>query len=144
MLVFMRLRLGLLEQDLVQRFCVSVSTVSRLLITWYNVLAVNPKHLIVWPSKEVIAANMPDCFKKFPNTRIIIDCTEFFIQLLSSLVNQTITCSSYKSHNTFKLLVGISPTGVVTFLSKLWEVMHLISRLLRKVVCLTSLKKETV
>ena len=63
---------------------------------------------------------MPDCFKKFPNTRIILDCTEFFIEIPSSLVNQTLTYSSYKSHNTFKLLVGISPTGVVTFLSKLW------------------------
>ena len=60
LLVFMRLRLGLLEQDLAQRFCVSVSTVSRVLITWYNVLAANLKHLIVWPSKEVIATNMPD------------------------------------------------------------------------------------
>ena len=66
LLVFMRLRLGLLEQDLAQRFCVSVSTVSRVLITWYNVLAANLKHLIVWPSKEVIATNMPDCFKNFP------------------------------------------------------------------------------
>ena len=83
-------------------------------------LAANLKHLIVWPSKEVIATNMPDCFKKFPNTRIILDCTEFFIEIPSSLVNQTLTYSSYKSHNTFKLLVGISPTGVVTFLSKLW------------------------
>ena len=67
LLVFMRLRLGLLEQDLAQtqRFCVSVSTVSRVLMTWYNVPAVNLKHLIVWPSKEVIATYMPDCFKKF-------------------------------------------------------------------------------
>ena len=108
LLVFMRLRLGLLEQDLAQRFCVSVSTVSRVLITLYNVLAANLKHLIVWPSKEVIATNMPDCFKKFPNTRIILDCTEFFIEIPSSLVNQTLTYSSYKSHNTFKLLVGIT------------------------------------
>ena len=80
---------------------------------------------------------MPDCFKKFPNTRITIDCTEFFIEIPSSLVNQTITYSSYKSHNTLKLVVGISPTGVVTFLSRVWGVMHLISRLLRKVGCLT-------
>lgn len=120
LLVFMRLCLGLLEQDLAQRFCVSVSTISRVLITWYNVLAANLKHLIVWPSKEVIATNMPDCFNKFSSTRVIIDCTEFFIEIPSSLVNQTITYSSCKSHNTFKLLVGISPTGVVKFLSKLW------------------------
>ena len=122
LLVFMRLRLGLLEQDLAQRFCISVGTVSRILITWYSVLVANLKYLIVWPSKEVIAANMPDCFKKFPNTRIIIDCTEFFLEIPSSLVliNQTITYYSYKSHNTFKLLVGVSPTGVATFLSKLW------------------------
>ena len=33
LLVFMRLCLGLLEQDLAQRFCVSVSTISRVLIT---------------------------------------------------------------------------------------------------------------
>ena len=65
LLVFTRLRLGLLEQDLAQRFCVSFSTVSRVLTTWYNVLTANLKHLIVWPSKEVIATDMPDCFKKF-------------------------------------------------------------------------------
>ena len=109
-------------------------------------LAANLKHLIVWPSKEFIATNIPDCFNKFPTKRVVIGCTEFFIEIPSSLVNQTITYSSYKSHNTFKLLVGISPTGAVTFLSKLWGGggMHLISRLLRKVDCLTSLKGDSV
>ena len=28
--------------------------------------------------------------------------------------------SSYKSHNTFKLLIGISPGGVITFVFELW------------------------
>ena len=51
---------------------------------------------------------------------MIIDCTEFFIETPSSLVNQAITYSGYKSHNTFKALVGISPSGAVTFLSQLW------------------------
>jgi len=68
LMVFMRLRLGLLEQDLAQRFCVSVSTVSGVLIIWYNVLATHLKNLIVWPTREVIQANMPGSFKKFPNT----------------------------------------------------------------------------
>ena len=113
LMVFMRLRLGrrLLEQDLAERSRVSVSTVSWVLITWYTVLAVHLKDLIVWPSKEIIAANVPQCFNKFPKTRIILDCTEFFTETPSSLVNQSITYSSYKSHSTFKLLVGISPRG---------------------------------
>jgi hypothetical protein len=120
LMVLMRLRLGLLEQDLAQRFCVSSSTVSRILITWYNVLAEHFKHFIVWPTKETIQDHMPESFKRFPNTRVILDCTEFFIETPSSFVNQSVTYSSYKSHNTFKLLVGSSPTGAVTFLSKLW------------------------
>lgn len=31
-------------------------------------LAVYLKHLIVWPCIEIIAADMPECFKKFSNT----------------------------------------------------------------------------
>ncbi len=31
-----------------------------------------------------------------------------------------ITYSHYKSHNTVNFLVGISPTGAITFLSKVW------------------------
>jgi hypothetical protein len=81
---------------------------------------VHLKDLIVWPSKEIMAANMSQYFNKFPNTRIILDCTEFFIEMPSSLVNQSTTYSSYKSHNTSKLLVGISPKEAVTFLSQLW------------------------
>ena len=34
---------------------------------------------------------------------------------------QSQTWSEYKHHNTWKALVGISPTGAITFLSKLWS-----------------------
>ena len=83
----MRLTLCLLEQDLAQRFCVSASTVSRGLITWYDMLATHLKNLIVWPSKEFIQANLPDSLKNFPNTRVIIDCTDFFVEMPSSLLS---------------------------------------------------------
>ena len=33
---------------------------------------------------------------------------------------QSQTWSEYKHHNTWKALVGISPTGAITFVSKLW------------------------
>ena len=60
---------------------------------------------------------MPSSFRKdFPNTRAIIDCTEVFIQKPSNTKAQSITYSTYKSHNTAKLLVTIDPTGSFTFI----------------------------
>jgi hypothetical protein len=55
----------------------------------------------------VLKTNVPACFQTFSDTRIILDCTEIFVQTPSSLENQSQTYSNYKSHNTFKALVGI-------------------------------------
>ena len=63
---------------------------------------------------------MPKCFKDYPATRCIIDATEIFIQQPSSPVAQQLTFSSYKNHNTLKALVGITPSGAVCFVSKLF------------------------
>ena len=49
--------------------------------------------------------------------RVILDCAEVFIKRPKSLINQACTWSEYKHHNTIKFLVGISPTGYITFLS---------------------------
>lgn len=65
-------------------------------------------------------SNVPHCFDKFSNTRVVLDCTEIFIQTPFSLENKSLTYSNYKSHNTFKSLVGVSMTGTVVFVSKLW------------------------
>ena len=64
---------------------------------------------------------MPASFKrKYKSTRVIIDCTEIFIQKSSSLINQSLTFSNYKHHNTLKFLVGITPNGVISFVSDAW------------------------
>eukprot|EP00122_Pirum_gemmata_P019411 Pgem_evm1s18182 len=58
------------------------------------------------------------CFKeKYPNTVLIIDATELFINTPSSRELQSATWSEYKHHNTVKILVGISSTGHVTYIS---------------------------
>ena len=59
-------------------------------------------------------------FSKYPSTRVIIDCTEFFIQKPSSPSAQKAKWSDYKYQNTVKLLVGITPSGAFSFISKLW------------------------
>ena len=64
---------------------------------------------------------MPTCFvETYPTTRVIIDCTEFLIEKASSVRSQSVTFSSYKHHNTAKGLVGISPSGAVSFVSDLY------------------------
>ena len=63
---------------------------------------------------------MPKEFAEFATTRIILDCTELFIQRPSAMLAQSETWSDYKHHNTWKLLVGVTPNGQVSFLSDLW------------------------
>ena len=64
---------------------------------------------------------MPKVFKQlYPTTRVIIDATELYIQQSSLPELQQLTISSYKNHNTYKGLIGISPSGAVTFVSKLY------------------------
>ena len=58
--------------------------------------------------------------KKFKNVRVIIDCLELFIQKPKVPSSQRITWSNYKHWNTAKLLVGITPTGVVSLIPPLW------------------------
>jgi hypothetical protein len=64
---------------------------------------------------------MPECFKStYPNTRVIIDCTEIKTQQPSSLVLNSQLYSKYKGTNTFKCLLGIAPHGALTFVSSLY------------------------
>ena len=43
--------------------------------------------------------------------------TEIFVQQRALPELQQLTFSSYKNHNTYKGLIGISPSGAVTFIS---------------------------
>ncbi|XP_048747554.2 uncharacterized protein LOC125659816 [Ostrea edulis] len=118
--VLMRNRLGLFVQDIAERFCIAPSTFSKYYTTWLCLLHKELKFLNPFPDKDVVQRTMPSQFKKFPNTRIIIDCTEIFIQKSSSLTNQSLTFSNYKNHNTAKFLVGITPSGIISFVSEGW------------------------
>ena len=120
LLLLMRLKAGLFVQGLADRFGVSTSLVSRICITWINLLYFELKDLFPFPSQELVRKNMPDEFAEFATTGIILDCTEIFIQRHFAMLAQSETWSDYKHHNTWKQLVGVTPNGQVTFLSDLW------------------------
>lgn len=64
---------------------------------------------------------MPECFRStYPKTRVILDCTEIRIQTPSSKVLNSEVYSNYKSNPTLKSLIGISPCGMLTFVSALF------------------------
>ena len=70
---------------------------------------------------KTVPETIPECFKdKYSNTRVIIDCTELLCLKLSSLSIQSSLFSHYKHHISYKDLIGISPSGVIKFISELY------------------------
>jgi hypothetical protein len=119
----MKLRLGLLNEDLGDRFGISQSTVSSILTTWLQFLSDNLVPCLVFNlSKEAVQSILPKSFKTivYRNVRHIIDCTEIFIEKPKDLKVQALTWSDYKHHQTVKVLVSILPNGFFNFVSKAW------------------------
>ena len=87
-----------------------------------NYLYITLGQIPIWPSREQVDATMPVTFKStYPSTRCIIDCTELFCQVRSSLPAQSALYSHYKHHVTYKGLLGIAPSGAVIFISQLYD-----------------------
>ena len=111
---------GLFEKDLAERFHVSLSTVSRIIITWANYLYHLLGALPICPSREQINRHMPECFKEsYSTTRVILDGTEIKCQTPSALYLNSQLYSHYKGNTTFKGLIDITPSGAVSFVSQL-------------------------
>ena len=120
-IVLCRLRRGFSERHLAHLYGVAQSTISRIFVPWINFMFLKFGQVCIWPSKSIVQETMPADFKeKFSSTRVIIDCTEVFIEMPSSLLLNSELFSSYKSHVTLKALVGIAPSGAITFISQLY------------------------
>ncbi|XP_065645607.1 uncharacterized protein LOC136076070 [Hydra vulgaris] len=88
LMTLMRLRLGLLNEDIADRFDISKALCFNIFTTFIRIIAyILGNAIIVWLPSE-------------------------------SLYNQAVTWSDYKHHNTVKVLIGIAPNGYITFLSK--------------------------
>ena len=79
--------------------------------------------LIYWPEREELRKTMAMCFKQaFGNkVTVIIACFEVFIDRPTNLLARAQTFSSYKHHNTIKILIGITPQGTISYVSDAWR-----------------------
>ena len=59
--------------------------------------------------------------KSYPHCRVIIDCTDIFIDHPGNLEAEQLTLSNYRHNNTLKVLIGISPTGAIIFISRAYS-----------------------
>ncbi|XP_066590513.1 uncharacterized protein [Prorops nasuta] len=114
-----KLKTGLSFSAMEALFQVHRTTISRIFFTTLKYLKQATKEFIFWPGKDTINGLMPECFKPdYSNVRVIIDCTEFRIDISSSVDNRVLCYSHYKKGFTAKVLIGITPSGFISFKSK--------------------------
>lgn len=115
------LRVGYDYQMLGNFFDVSRSVVSCTVITWINVLYTLLKDWLVWPSAAEVRASLPkDYPDQYADTRTILDCRDIFTVQPNNPSTQAATYSSYKHHSTLKVLIGVTPLGLITFVSSVY------------------------
>lgn len=118
-LVYMRT--GISQVFLDHMFQTQQPTVSKICTKVSDIIYAKIKKISIWPSKRQLQEKMPLAFfKLYPQCRVIIDCTEFKIQHPSDPDIQQATFSYYKNTNTLKGMVGITPSGAISFISDLW------------------------
>jgi hypothetical protein len=102
---------------------VSQVVVSNVLFTWFRVLheILHKQFMASTPSRKKNKSYLPNCFSTFTNCRIVIDYTEMAtVVSRGSMETQKLTYSAYKHRNIWKALIGVTPNGVLTYISDLY------------------------
>ena len=120
LLTLMKLRLGLMNEDLCERFHVSHGVCSSIITTWIKFLAKELKGLVYYSSHEEIQHSLPSVWAKYPRITAILDCFETFTEKPRNLETASAMWSQYKHHYTLKVLVAITPRGSFSFVSHAW------------------------
>ncbi|XP_078019358.1 uncharacterized protein LOC117245667 [Epinephelus lanceolatus] len=122
LITLMRLRLNLPLQHIGHLFDAHRGTVSAVFQQTINALYACLAPMVHWPDRDTLQASMPHNFVETFGNRVaaIIDCFEVFIKRPSNLHARAQTFSHYKHSHTLKYLIGITPQGVISFISKGW------------------------
>jgi len=119
-MVLMHLRLNAGIQDLGYWFDIHPLTVCRYFTKWLDVLHTKLNVFINWPERGNLLKTVPTVFwKAFWKCSVIRLLWSSYWKIYFT-EGTTQTWSNYKKHNTAKFLIGTTPQGSISFISKGW------------------------
>ena len=121
MMFLMKMKCGMTFNSIGALCGVHPTTASRIFHELLLHLSKACKNYVYWPKKEVIEETMPLVFKNskdYKDVRVIIDATEFVVEQPATLQDRVYFYSHYKKGYRIKVIVGCSPAGQITFISK--------------------------
>ena len=121
-ITLMKLRQNYTNLHLAQLFSCSVATISNIVITFIHLLhgLLFNDLMTTIPSRNKNKLCSPSSFSTYSSCRIVIDCTDIEVATPGLMSQQSATYSSYRGMNSFKVLTGVAPNGVLTYVSKLY------------------------
>ncbi|KAI5636787.1 DDE superfamily endonuclease domain-containing protein [Phthorimaea operculella] len=119
MISLKKIRLHQSNAILALDFGLSESSVSTVIRRTIPNVAYSMKSLIYFPPSTDVLQNLPIPFRRrYSQVQSIIDCFEIQIEKPTNAVKQALTWSDYKSCNTLKYLISITPDGFINFISE--------------------------
>ena len=121
-ITLMKARQNYTNLHLAQLFSCSTATISNIVATFTHVLHYILFHDIMttMPTRFKNDTCAPSSFSQFSSCRVVIDCTDVEIATPMLMSHQSATYSSHRGMNSFKVLIGVAPNAVITFVSKLY------------------------
>ncbi len=113
-LTLVKMKQGFQNEHLAQLFGVSDTLVSRVFSTWVTFLSSELRELFEMKDSD---DDVAECFKDFPDLKIVVDCTEQQVERSSDLQGRKEFWSNYKQRDTIKWMIGLSKNLTVNYIS---------------------------
>ncbi|XP_022805408.1 uncharacterized protein LOC111342575 [Stylophora pistillata] len=121
-LSLMKLKQNYTNLHLAKLFSCSAATIANTVLTFVHVL-----HSLLFkdimttvPSREKNKLCLPSSFAEYSSCQIVIDCTDIEIAAPKLMSQQNATCSTYRGMNSFKVITGVAPNEVITYVTDLF------------------------
>lgn len=124
-LTYVMLRCGLAADVVAVLFVISAGSASQIFNTWVPFISKSLRRWSPTLTAAEVRSALPKKFVSGPlsrtthsaKCRMIIDCTEVWMQSPADPAMRKLFYSQYKGHCTIKWLIGITPAGVIAFVS---------------------------